>query len=172
MFQPANNSEQLVLSPLFQSKLWGWVDFADGDKGGSKILIFHTSFKLGLELFSWCVYPRKHTTWSLFSGVQTMDNAEHHWDLEMLCAPPCFMDEKTETQRHHELPWGLPRQSCVQQDKGVCARASKARGSSRCLVGATSSNSQPSMESKTQSCPYWCCSCRDDVWLYQPCTLG
>lgn len=49
MFQPANNSEQLMLFPLFQSKLQGgWL--ADGGKGGSEILIFRISFKLGLEL--------------------------------------------------------------------------------------------------------------------------
>lgn len=100
-----------------------------------------------------------------------MDNAEHHRDLEMLCAPPCFMDEKAEAQRHHELPWGLPRQSCMQQDKGVCARANKARGSSRCLAGATSSNSQPSGKQNTVL-PLVVLQLQRYVWLYQTCTLG
>lgn len=88
VFQTANNSEQLLLFPLFQSKLQGWVDFADGYKGGSKILIFHISFKLGLELVSWCIYLRKCTIWSLSSSEQTIGNAAPQWDTEMLCAPP------------------------------------------------------------------------------------
>lgn len=51
VFQPVNYSKPLLLFPLFQSKLQGgWL--ADGDKGGSNILIFHISFKLGLDLVS------------------------------------------------------------------------------------------------------------------------
>lgn len=67
-----------------------------------------------------------------------------------MCSP-CLMDEKAETQRHHRLPWELPRQSCMQQDQEFCTRASKASSNSWSHVEATISQlqNQPTAESKT-----------------------
>ena len=94
VFRTTDNSEQLVFFFFFFNKLWWWVDFAGGDEGGSKILIFHVSFKLGLELVSWFVNPRKRAVWSPFSRVQTMHNEALWWDTEVLCAPPALWMRK------------------------------------------------------------------------------
>lgn len=138
VLQPANKSEQLVLSALFQSKLQKWVDFAGGYKGDSKILTFHISFKSGLELVSWCAYWRKCAVWSLCRREQTIGNTALQWDTEMMCSAHVIRVRKLRGM-YHGLLWEWPKQSGVGK---VCARARIASEHSWFLVWITLSQIQ------------------------------